>query len=101
MIMAMRTKVLGQGEKSLEAGFHTRGFLPHIKKEGASYFVTFRLAGTLPQNVLLQFKTELEQSLPAPWPPAARSRGTSRRNFSDGIQYGSTNILTVVRVSVG
>jgi len=39
---------------------HSRGVLPHLKKEGASYFVTFRLAGTLPQNVLLRFKAERE-----------------------------------------
>ena len=33
---------------SLAAGFHFRGRLPHIKKEGAAYFVTFRLADSLP-----------------------------------------------------
>ena len=32
----------------LAAGFHFRGRLPHIKKEGAAYFVTFRLADSLP-----------------------------------------------------
>jgi REP element-mobilizing transposase RayT len=32
----------------LAAGFHFRGRLPHIKKEGATYFVTFRLADSLP-----------------------------------------------------
>ena len=32
----------------LTAGFHFRGRLPHIKKEGAAYFVTFRLADSLP-----------------------------------------------------
>ena len=49
-----------EGERFLVSGFHSRGALPHIKKEGASYFVTFRLAGTLPKNVLLQFKAERE-----------------------------------------
>ena len=33
----------------LLSGFHSRGTLPHIKREGGSYFVTFRLAGTLPK----------------------------------------------------
>ena len=33
---------------SLAAGFHFRGRLPHINKEGAAYFVTFRLADSLP-----------------------------------------------------
>ena len=42
------------------SGFHSRGVLPHLKREGASYFVTFRLAGTLPKDVLLRFKGERE-----------------------------------------
>jgi REP element-mobilizing transposase RayT len=44
----------------LASGFHSRGALPHLKREGASYFVTFRLAGTLPKSVLLRFKAERE-----------------------------------------
>jgi hypothetical protein len=28
----------------LRSGIHTRGYLPHVKREGASSFVTFRLA---------------------------------------------------------
>ncbi len=46
--------------RRLTAGFHSRGVLPHLKREGASYFVTFRLAGTLPAEVLRQFKVERE-----------------------------------------
>ena len=45
----------------LTAGFHSRGALPHLKREGGSYFITFRLAGTLPAEVLQRFKTEREQ----------------------------------------
>src|SRR6266478_2423754 len=45
---------------NLISGFHSRDHLPHLKREGASYFVTFRLAGTLPREVLLQFKQERE-----------------------------------------
>ncbi|MCX6927930.1 MAG: transposase, partial [Verrucomicrobia bacterium] len=37
---------------------HFRGVLPHLKKEGGTYFVTFRQAGTLPKEVLLRFKQE-------------------------------------------
>lgn len=44
----------------LVSGLHSRGVLPHLKREGASYFVTFRLAGTLPKEVLLKFKAERE-----------------------------------------
>ena len=42
----------------LVAGFHSRGVLPHLKREGGNYFVTFRQAGTLPKEVLLRFKQE-------------------------------------------
>jgi REP element-mobilizing transposase RayT len=45
----------------LVSGFHSRDHLPHLKREGASYFVTFRLASTLPREVLLQLKQEREQ----------------------------------------
>ncbi len=38
----------------LRSGIHNRGYLPHVKREGASYFVTFRLADSLPKEVLLQ-----------------------------------------------
>ena len=41
-------------------GFHSRGALPHLKRKGASYFVTFRLAGTLPVEILLRLKRERE-----------------------------------------
>ena len=44
----------------LKSGLHSRGVLPHLKREGASYFVTFRLAGTLPRDVLQRFKAERE-----------------------------------------
>ena len=56
----------------LVSGFHFRGVLPHLKREGATYFVTFRQAGTLPKEVLLQFKHErdviLRQALAAKRP---------------------------------
>ena len=44
----------------LVADLHSRGVLPHLKREGASYFVTYRLAGTLPKDVLFKFKAEHE-----------------------------------------
>lgn len=47
----------------LVAGLHTRGYLPHLKREGAAYFVSFRLADTLPREVLLRFKQEREAIL--------------------------------------
>jgi REP element-mobilizing transposase RayT len=47
-------------KRKLISGLHHRDHLPHLKREGASYFVTFRLAGTLPQEVLLKLKQERE-----------------------------------------
>jgi hypothetical protein len=39
---------------------HTRGYLPHIVKPGATYFVTFRLADSLPREVLAKLEAELQ-----------------------------------------
>lgn len=47
----------------LRSGVHTRGFLPHVKREGARYFVTFRLADSLPKAVLLKFQGERSERL--------------------------------------
>jgi REP element-mobilizing transposase RayT len=52
-----------QAPNHLVAGFHSRGVLPHLKREGGTYFVTFRQAGTLPRDVLLRFKAERESIL--------------------------------------
>jgi REP element-mobilizing transposase RayT len=38
------------------SGFHSRGYLPHIKVEGATYFVTFRLADSLPREAITRLK---------------------------------------------
>jgi adenine-specific DNA methylase/REP element-mobilizing transposase RayT len=43
---------------TLSSGVHTRGYLPHLKREGATYFVTFRLADSLPAEVLEQIEKE-------------------------------------------
>ena len=42
----------------LIAGLHFRGKLPHLKKEGAVYFVTFRLADSLPAHAVARLKHE-------------------------------------------
>jgi REP element-mobilizing transposase RayT len=47
----------------LRSGIHTRGYLPHVKREGASYFVTFRLADSLPREVLLDFERQQAERL--------------------------------------
>ncbi len=47
----------------LRSGIHSRGYLPHVKREGASYFVTFRLVDSLPAEVLLEFKRKQAEQL--------------------------------------
>jgi len=47
----------------LYSGIHSRGYLPHVKKEGGSYFVTFRLADSLPKEVLVRFEREHAENL--------------------------------------
>jgi REP element-mobilizing transposase RayT len=47
---------------SLVAGLHFRGRLPHVKHEGAIYFVTFRLGDSLPAQQIVRLKAE-RQSL--------------------------------------
>lgn len=38
----------------------SRGYLPHVEAEGAIYFVTFRLADSLPRDLLAQLRKERE-----------------------------------------
>lgn len=70
--LAAETAALHEQPDPLISGFHFRGVLPHLKKEGGTYFVTFRQAGTLPKEVLLRFKQErdaiLQQAMAAKRP---------------------------------
>jgi REP element-mobilizing transposase RayT len=63
----VRHELRADGIKSplnpLRSGIHTRGYLPHVKREGAAYFVTFRLADSLPKDVLLRFERERAERL--------------------------------------
>jgi REP element-mobilizing transposase RayT len=47
----------------LRSGIHSRGYLPHVKREGMRYFVTFRLADSLPKEVLLKIQAERAERL--------------------------------------
>jgi REP element-mobilizing transposase RayT len=38
--------------------YRDRGYLPHFELENSTYFVTFRLFGTLPKNVVDEFEHE-------------------------------------------
>ena len=59
------------------SGIHTRGYLPHVKCEGASYFVTFRLADALPKAVLLGFEREKAEAVRAFHAAKARGEATA------------------------
>ena len=50
--------VRSESGNPLRSGIHNRGYLPHVKREGAVYFVTFRLADSLPRDVILKFLAE-------------------------------------------
>ncbi|HTV39775.1 MAG TPA: transposase [Candidatus Sulfotelmatobacter sp.] len=52
-----------QTKNSHRSGIHTRGYLPHVKREGASYFITFRLADSLPREILMKFEQQRARRL--------------------------------------
>ncbi len=45
----------------LISGYHTRGYLPHLKVEGGTYWVTLRLYDSLPQEVLKKLEAERKE----------------------------------------
>ena len=47
----------------LVSGLHFRGKLPHLKKESVIYFVTFRLADSLPASAVARLKHERQAVL--------------------------------------
>jgi type I restriction enzyme R subunit/putative DNA methylase len=51
--------VAGMAREAQGNGWHSRGYLPHLKREGAAYFVTFRLADSLPREVRDQMAERL------------------------------------------
>src|SRR5438477_6794683 len=59
------------------SGVHSRGYLPHVKREGAEYFVTFRLADSLPKEVLLRYEGERGERLRAFYNAKRLGRATS------------------------
>src|SRR5207237_10241568 len=49
-----------QLEKDLrEAGWHSRGYIPHFDGRELPQFITHHLADSMPQSVLAQWKQEL------------------------------------------
>jgi REP element-mobilizing transposase RayT len=70
----------------LHSGIHTRGYLPHVKREGASYFVTFRLADSLPREVLLELKRHQAEKLLAIGTGKPAARETIQRDFQRQVE---------------
>ena len=66
----------------------TRGSLPHWRQEGVMYFVTFRLADSVPHNRVTQWMSERDAWLkhhPEPW-----SEDVAREfheNFTERLEY--------------
>ena len=42
--------------------WHSRGYLPHFDAEGFTQFITFRLADSMPRDVLDKWRSELERN---------------------------------------
>ena len=57
------TGVKPESANPKRSGVHTRGYLPHVKREGARYFVTFRLTDSLPKEVLLKIQGQRAEAL--------------------------------------
>ena len=74
--------------KPNEATAYLAGTLPHWRQEGVTYFVTFRCADSLPQEKLLQWKTERDGwLLEHPEPLDETEQQAYRSLFSDRIEH--------------
>lgn len=51
------------GGFKLSAPWRSRGYLPHFDGDHVPQFVTYRLAGTLPKKILMQYKLQLERGI--------------------------------------
>jgi REP element-mobilizing transposase RayT len=60
-------------------GYHHRGYLPHIKVSDAAYFVTFRLADSLPRTLVLRLKEQRDDLLRRAAPERSDDQTVFRR----------------------
>jgi len=87
-----------KGSRNNEQRFHpmdrhgeigkTRRNLPHWQQKEAAYFVTFRLADAVPENVLRQWREELEawrKFHPEPW--NSDTKYEFQKRFQDGREH--------------
>ena len=82
----LRSDGVRDTQVSLRSGIHTRGYLPHVKREGATYFITFRLADSLPRQVLLRFEQERAERLRNLSDQKPVDRGELNRNFQRKVE---------------
>jgi len=80
----LRASGVKESRNPRRSGVHSRGYLPHVKREGAEYFVTFRLADSLPKEVLQRFEKQRAARLRALG--EADHRGTPTRDSEEIIQ---------------
>ena len=64
---AIRSKPAAPGDDhrpgDLISGSHSRGYLPHVKVDGGTYFVTFRLHDSLPREVFIRLKRKADTAI--------------------------------------
>jgi len=58
----VKSQVLGEPSGQIK-GVTCRGYLPHVTREGATYFITFRLADSVPVLTLRKLQQEKLQAL--------------------------------------
>lgn len=62
-----------------EVRIRDRGRLPHWEKDAGLYFVTFRLADSLPQHVLIELEKQVASPAKKPLPRAELKELSERR----------------------
>ena len=82
----LATGVKPETPNPLLSGVHSRGYLPHVKREGASYFVTFRLDDSLPREVLLKFQARRAQRLRQLLAPPGPAKKAGPQDSEDEIE---------------
>lgn len=61
-----------------------RGHLPHWEREGATYFVTFRLSNSLPSSVFEKIESEKKSISERPTKPTALLVSIAQARFGSG-----------------
>ncbi|MCA8913135.1 MAG: transposase [Planctomycetes bacterium] len=68
------TRTQPEASMDTQRGWHSRGYLPHFDGPGVTQAITFRLADSLPKEVVERWQNELQ-----PYTPEDRKRELRRR----------------------